>query len=221
VEAGSVTHLSLRPGFPISENNMPLTSVAKHVALDAIARATAPALSITHVGLMSKGADITAVTGVTSTDIFTKTAHGLVAGDVVVFSGLTGGANMISGHPYFVSATNLAANTFSVSKLAAGTPIHDLGTDVTAATVNKLSEVSGGSPAYARVAIAFAVAAEEISDDSTNGAVVNVPAVTVSYVSFHSASTAGTLMGIQSVTPEVFAAQGTYTVNDAKIQLTD
>lgn len=201
---------------------MPLASVAKHVALDAIARATAPALSITHVGAMVKGADITAVTGVTSTDIFSKAAHGLAAGDLVVFSGLTGGSNMVAGHPYFVSATNLAAGTFSVSKLAAGTPIHDLGTDVTAATVNKLTEVTGGAPAYARVAIAYAVAAEEISDDTTNGAALNIPAsTTVSYVSFHSASTAGTVMGVQSVTPEVFASQGVYTVTDAKVQLTD
>lgn len=198
---------------------MPLTSAAKHVGLDAIARATAPALSITHVGLMSKGADITAVTSTGSPDTFTKTAHGLANGDVIIFSGITGGGGLIAGHPYFV--INTAANTFQISQTSGGTAF-DLTSDVTAATVNKLSELSGGSPAYARVAIAFAAAAAETSDDSTNGAVVNVAGgTTVSFVSFHSASTAGTLMGIQSITPEVFASQGTYTVTDAKIQLTD
>lgn len=198
---------------------MPLTSAAKHVALDAIARATAPGLSITHVGLMSKGADITGVTSTGTPDTFTKTAHGLANGDVVIFSSITGGGGLIAGHPYFV--INQATNTFQVSLLSGGTAF-DLTSDVTTATVNKLSELSGGAPAYARVAIAFAVAALEISDDSTNGAVVNVPAATtVSFVSFHSASTVGTLMGIQSVTPEVFASQGTYTVTDAKVQLTD
>lgn len=198
---------------------MPLTSVAKHVGLDAVARATAPALSITHVGLMSKGADITAVTSTGSPDTFTKTAHGLSNGDVVIFSSITGGGGLIAGHPYFV--INTAANTFQISQTSGGAAF-DLTSDVTTATVNKLSELTGGAPAYARVAIAFAAAAAETSDDSTNGAVLNVAAgTTVSFVSFHSASTAGTLMGIQSVTPEVFAGQGTYTVTDAKIQLTD
>lgn len=200
---------------------MPLTSAAKHVALDAIARATAPALSVTHVGAFIKGADITGVTSVAATDLFTKTAHGLVAGDVVVFSGLTGGAGLVAGHPYFVIAAGLTANDFAVS-LTSGGSSFDHTTNVTAGTVNKLTEVSGGAPAYARVAIAFAVAANETSDDSTNGAALNVPAgTTVSYVSLHSASTAGTLMAIQSVTPEVFAAQGTYTVTDAKVRLDD
>jgi hypothetical protein len=94
------------------------------------------------------------------------------------------------------------------------------GSNVTAGTAVRLVEISGGSPAYARVAIAFAAAAGAVIDDSTNGAVVNVPGgVTVSYQSFHSASTAGTLLAIDDVTPETFAGQGTYTVTDAKLDL--
>lgn len=198
---------------------MPLTTAAKNVALDAVAKQANPTISISHVGAMSKGADITGVTGVTSTDTLTKTAHGLANGDVVIPSGISGGSALVAGHPYFVVAS--AANTFQLSQTSGGTAT-DLGTDVTAMTVNKLTEVSGGSPAYARVAVTWANAVEAVSDDTTNGAVINIPAgTTVSYVSMHSALTVGTLMGVQSVTPEVFAAQGTYTVTDAKVQLSD
>lgn len=72
-----------------------------------------------------------AVTGVAATDIFTATAHGYVAGDRVVFSALTGGAGLAVNTPYFVIATNLAANTFSVSATLGGA-IKDFTTDVTA-----------------------------------------------------------------------------------------
>jgi hypothetical protein len=196
---------------------VPYTTLGKNLMLDAL-RGTNPTTPITHVGLL--GADAgKAVTGVTSTDIFTATAHGYAAGDLVVFSALTGGANLVTARPYFVLATNLAANTFSVG-LTPGGAVVDLGTDVTAGTVTRLVEISGGSPAYARVAIAFAAAAGALIDDSTNGAVVNVPAAAnVDYVSFHSASTAGSVLAISSVTREAFAGQGTYTVTDAKLDL--
>ena len=76
---------------------------------------------------------------------------------------------------------------------------------------------SGGT--YARVAIAFNAAATDPNgatiDDSTNGAVINIPAgATVDAVSGHSASSAGSLLFLDDVTPESFAGDGTYTVTD-------
>lgn len=83
------------------------------------------------------------------------------------------------------------------------------------------NEISGGSPAYARKAIAWGSAASGAMDDSTNGAEFDVPSgTTVSYVGLWSASTAGTFYGFADVTDEVFASQGTYTVTDADISLT-
>lgn len=199
----------------------PLTSLAKHTALDAIARNTAPpaGTTITHAGAFQKGADITGVTSTGSPDTFTKTAHGLSNGDVITFTSITGGGGLVANHPYFV--INTAANTFQIALTAGGSAV-DLTSDVTAATVNKWTEVSGGSPAYARGAIAFAAAASETSDDSTNGVALNIPGgVTVSGVGLFGASSGGNLLALQSVTPEVFAAQGTYTVTDAKVRLDD
>lgn len=195
---------------------MPYTVTGKNLMLDAL-RGTNPGAAITHVGLLTKGANITAVTSTGSPDTFTKTAHGLANGDVIVFSAITGGTGLTAGFPYFVITA--AANTFQIALTSGGTAV-DLSADLTTATVNKLTEISGGAPAYARKVIAFAAAAASLIDDSTNGAVVDVPAgAVVDYHAFYSAVTAGTLQAIDDVTQETFAAQGTYTVTDTKMDL--
>lgn len=82
------------------------------------------------------------------------------------------------------------------------------------------SEVTGGSPAYARKAIAFNAPAAGTMDDSTNGITFDVPAgATVRYVGLWSAVTAGTFLGSYDVVDEVYAAQGTYTVTDVDLDL--
>jgi hypothetical protein len=84
------------------------------------------------------------------------------------------------------------------------------------------NEVSGGSPAYARVAITWNDSTTG-NLDSSNQPVFNVPAsTTVSHWAGWSASTGGTayVTGALSA-PETFAAQGTYTLTDADISLTD
>lgn len=79
------------------------------------------------------------------------------------------------------------------------------------------NEISGGSPAYARKAITWNSAAAG-SLDSSNAPVFNVPTgVTVAYVGFWSAVTAGTFYGYADVTDKVFTSQGTYTLTDADI----
>jgi len=195
---------------------MPYSAIGKNLMLNAL-KGTNPTTPITHVGLATKGPNITGVTSTGSPDTFTKTSHGLANGDRVVLSGLTGGTGAQVGQPYFV--INTATNTFQLSSTVGGSAV-DFGTDITAATVNKVTELSGGSPAYARVAIAFNAAADGTMDDSTNGAVINVPAAAVvDYVEFWSASTAGSELGIIPVTQETYAGQGTYTVTDADLDL--
>jgi hypothetical protein len=81
------------------------------------------------------------------------------------------------------------------------------------------SEVSGGSPAYARKAITWNAAAAG-SIDSSNQPVFDVPAgTTVRAVGYWSAATSGTFYGYADVTDEAFAAQGTYTLTDADLDL--
>jgi hypothetical protein len=73
------------------------------------------------------------------------------------------------------------------------------------------SEVAGGSPAYARKAVAWNAAGSGIA--TQNGDVVlDIPAgTTVTYVSLW--NTAGTVRYLKkSVTSEAFGAQGTYTI---------
>lgn len=71
------------------------------------------------------------------------------------------------------------------------------------------SEVTGGSPAYARKQTTWGAA--DASGVSTGSQVTfDVPAVTITHVGFWSASTAGTFRGSIDITNEVYAAQGTY-----------
>ena len=116
--------------------------------------------------------------------------------------------------PYYV--VNKTANAFQIALTAGGSAV-DFGTDLTATTSYvRLVEISGGSPAYARKAIAYNAAAGGSIDDSTNGAVFDIPAgATVDSIGFFDASTGGTLQAWDDVTSESFAAQGTYTVTDA------
>lgn len=192
---------------------MAYTELAKNLMLDAL-KGTNPTTPITHVGLLQADSGLTGLTSSGST--ITKTSHGYSVNDLVVFSALTGGAGLVAGDVYFVTA--VTTNTFTVGTKPGGTAVTPT-TNLTAGTVTRYVEISGGSPAYARKAIAYAAAAGGIADDSTNGAVIDVPACTVNAVGEWSASTAGTLLTFATVTAEVFAAQGTYTVTDSKNDL--
>lgn len=205
---------------------MPYTSAGKDLMLNAL-RGTNPTTPITHAGLLDAGTALTAVTAVTSTDTFTKTSHGLANGTLVVLTEKTGGTGVTAGdagnanglaEPLFV--IGVTANTFQVSR-ASGGAAADIGTDITSVTVTPLVEISGGTPAYARKAILFNAPVDGAMDDSTNGAVFDIPAgATVDYGSLHSALTAGTLLVIDRVTSESFAGQGTFTLTDADLVLT-
>jgi len=81
------------------------------------------------------------------------------------------------------------------------------------------TEVTGGSPAYARKAITYAAA--NAGSMAANGTlpVFNVPACTVAYVGIYSASTGGTKYCTIPVTNEVYAAQGTHTILTGTLDL--
>jgi hypothetical protein len=84
------------------------------------------------------------------------------------------------------------------------------------------NEISGGSPAYARQSITWS-AASGGNLDSSNTPEFNVPAdTTVSHWAAWSASTGGTCYAVGALSAsEPFVAQGTYTLTDADITLTD
>lgn len=196
---------------------MPFSALGKNAMLNN--------LGVDRVGAFQKGTDLTAVTGVTSTDTFTKTAHGLANGTLVVLTAMTGGTGLKAGNagnadenaePLFVVAT--AANTFQLSRTPGGSAA-DLGTDISAVTVSPLVELTGGSPAYARVAIAYAAAADGQIDDSTNGANLNVPALgSVNYLGYWN-NGSSELRAIDLVPTETYTGQGVYTVTDSKHNL--
>jgi hypothetical protein len=82
------------------------------------------------------------------------------------------------------------------------------------------SEVSGGSPAYARKAITWNAASGADLDNNANPT-FDVPAgTTVTHFGLWSAASAGTFYGSGDITDETFAGQGTYTLTDADVTLT-
>lgn len=81
-------------------------------------------------------------------------------------------------------------------------------------------ELTGGSPAYARIAESWADGANGVMNLAANRT-FNVPAgVTVGGWRAYSASSAGTDYGGEDLTEEAFASQGTYTLLAASTSIT-
>lgn len=191
---------------------MGYTIAAKNAMLNALG-----ALA-THCGLLTATA-ITGVTGTASSDLLNKTSHGLSNGDLVVATllGTGEGTGLFNNVPYFV--VGVSGSDFQLSLTAGGSAIN-FSTDITDCTITKYVELSGGSPAYARPAIAYNAAAGGTMDDSTNGAAVDVPAgAVVSAIGWFSADTSGTCYGVKAVTEEPYVGQGVYNLNDADMDL--
>lgn len=113
--------------------------------------------------------------------------------------------------------TNNAKNAMldHLATLAVWASLHSADPGTTGA-----SELSGGSPAYARKAITWNAASAGNLDNNANP-VFDVPAgATVAHVGLFSAVTAGTFYGSADVTDEAFAGQGTYTLTDFDVTLT-
>jgi hypothetical protein len=77
-------------------------------------------------------------TATASTDLISITGHGLAAGNQVIFTALTGGAGLTLQVPYYVIATGLTANVFSVSTKQGGTAV-DITSNATALTAFKVT----------------------------------------------------------------------------------
>lgn len=88
---------------------------------------------------------------IASTDLITATSHGLVAGNRIKITALTGGTGLTQGSTYYVVAP-VATNTFKVSATLNGTPIN-ITADSTAFTANVVTTVLNatifGPEAYA------------------------------------------------------------------------
>lgn len=81
------------------------------------------------------------------------------------------------------------------------------------------TEISGGSPAYARKSVTWASASGG-SKAASNQPVFDVPSgATVDYVAYYTASSGGTLLAKASVSAEVYGAQGTYTLTSETLSL--
>jgi hypothetical protein len=205
----ALTYLLVRLGV--------VTQTGKNFMLDALFRNTLGAADVTHVGLFDfdNGRNIT---GETVDDNIDDVATPYANNDIIIFTAKTGGSNIVLLKPYYV--INKAANLFQISEVQGGAAV-DFGSDLTATTtIRRLTEISGGSPAYARKAIAFNAATLGSIDDSTSP-VFDIPAgAVVDGVGFYDQlAVGGTLQAFDDLTSESFAGQGTYTLSDSDIDL--
>jgi hypothetical protein len=134
----ALTYLLVRLGV--------VTQTGKNFMLDALFRNTLGAADVTHVGLFDfdNGRNIT---GETVDDNIDDVATPYANNDIIIFTAKTGGSNIVLLKPYYV--INKAANLFQISEVQGGAAV-DFGSDLTATTtIRRLTEISGGSPAYA------------------------------------------------------------------------
>lgn len=83
------------------------------------------------------------------------------------------------------------------------------------------TEVTGGTPAYARKALSWASASAGSKALQATFPVFDVPAsTTVQSVGFYTAVTVGTQHAYVAVTAETFSSQGTYTITSGSVSLT-
>ena len=80
------------------------------------------------------------------------------------------------------------------------------------------NEISGGSPAYARKALTFASAASGAKALSAT-VTFDVPACTVAYLGFWSASSGGTYRGYAVISSTTFVAQDVYVLAAGSLDL--
>ena len=80
----------------------------------------------------------TGATGTAATNLVNKTGHGLLAGDRVYFTTLTGGSGISFNTTYFVLASGLTANSFKIAFSAGGAEV-DIATDYSSISYTKMS----------------------------------------------------------------------------------
>lgn len=89
----------------------------------------------------NNGTALTGVTCANATEIFTKAAHGLVIGDRVKFSSITGGAGISTATEYFVK-TVPSSSTFTLSATRGGATLDVTSSDISDATCTKTTNLN-------------------------------------------------------------------------------
>lgn len=85
---------------------------------------------------------VTGATAAASTNLISSSSHGLVAGDSIGITSLSGGAGLTQGTRYYVIASGLTSSAFKVSTVAGGAEV-DITSDATVLSYHKVV-VQGG-----------------------------------------------------------------------------
>jgi len=196
---------------------MPYTGDFENAALTAMVKKEAPSgWQPSFVGLAKQAA---AVTFTAATTVLTKAAHGYAEKDLVELKAATVGASeLVVGRLYYVKVVSTEKiELFDVYALT-GTAVTVEG--ATAVELTKIEEATGAT--YARVASAWAAAANRRSKSSAAYEVKADAGQVVDYVVYFTAGTAGTagqVACLSKVTKETFASAGVFKVEEGVLDL--
>jgi hypothetical protein len=88
---------------------------------------------------VSTDTSITGATAAASTDLISKTSHGLAAGDAVYFTTLTGGTGLALSTTYYVIADGLTTDAFKVGTTPTDTAV-DITVDYSTVALKKIAD---------------------------------------------------------------------------------
>ena len=206
---------------------MPLSGEAKNEQGNAITRGTKPANGTEWVAIAGE-TEVVPEESAGPARLIKKTGHGLVTGDIIVFTEINGKATfgevvggLIIGQPYYVRKVNVneieLANTKTQAESATvGEHIEYTVTIKVTSKIKKLVEHTGGKTV--RKKTAFNVAANGVNEDPTAREIEASGAVTVKWIMFFSAETNGTFMGCEPVTEKVLAEADIYKLTKSQVE---
>jgi hypothetical protein len=203
---------------------MPLSGEALNEQGNAITRGTKPTNEATWVTIATDTSQSPEASAIGKK--IKKTAHGLLTGEIIVFTKLNAAAvlgevvgALVVGVPYYVF--KIGVNEFGVAYTKAqaeageGSCI-EFTVELKAESVLKKIEEHTGAKTKRQKAV-FAAAANLTNEDATAREIEATTEVKVRWVMFWSAETVGVFMGLEAVTEKTLAIADIYKITNNKI----
>jgi hypothetical protein len=206
---------------------MPLTGEMLNAQGNATCRKEAPSISPEYASVGSQ-TEVVPEESTAPARIIKKTAHGLNTGDLIVFTEINGKTTLgeavgglIIGAPYYVRKVSTSEIEVAVTKAQAesATVGEHVEFTVTIKATSKIMKLTEGN-VVARIKTTFAAAANLANEDATAREIEAAGAITVDWLMYFSAVTAGTCTLVEKVTQKVLATNDLYKVTKSNVSQT-
>lgn len=205
---------------------MPLTGEMLNAQGNATCRKEAPSISPEWVTIAGE-VEVVPEESTGPSRIIKKTAHGLITGDMIVFTELNGKTTvgeevggLVIGVPYWVrkvstSEIELANTKAQAESATVGEHIEFTVTVKATSKIKKPVEHTGAKTK--RIKTAFSSAANLLNEDATAREIEATSAVTVLWLLYFSAETAGTCTNVVATTSKTLAEGDIFKVTKSQV----